>query len=299
MKKNLFLACMLPMALTLASCGGPKTNQNEPAQQTGSDTEEVVQAKEKAFPWDFPEGNKNEGLAEGLVALSCHSFYPDALEESDDPAEATLIFYNGKISTVGDTKSSISSFGDDIEMPNSLIIPIPEGQTAKKGDIILTWWQSGSGMQRAIVTDASDPTSPKVDYLDLDYKDDGTGIANKHTENQIKPNTFVILKEGEWQPGAQVIAGSSKEAGILISATNDKVLLLCFASKIKAFDKSDCKLLPLNQGLKVGDEVSATFVGEYRSGSKITKIDEKIGRVWLENSFGSQIKSILEVYKEQ
>ena len=94
--------------------------------------------------------------------------------------------------------------GQDIEMPNALIIPIPQGQTAKKGDIVLTWWQSGSGMERAIVTDDSNPASPKVCYLDMDWKDDGKGFANDHNNEQLRPNTFTVLKNNEWQPGAQV-----------------------------------------------------------------------------------------------
>lgn len=299
MKKSLTLAIALPLVMTMASCGGPKTSQDEPQQQTEINNAEVGQDEETEFPWAFPEGIKNPGLAEGQIVLSCHSFYPNALAESDDPAEETYIFYNGNLTSVGDTKSSIRSFGEDIEMPNSLIIPIPQGQTAKKGDIVLTWWQSGSGMQRAIVTDDSDPASPKVCYLDLSFKDDGSGFANEHANEQLKPNTFVVMKDGEWQPGAQIFVEGSNETGTLLCATDEDVLMLCFAGKIKAYYRSDCKVIPLNQGLKVGDEVKSTFVDKFSDGYKITKIDESIGRVWVEGSFGNDVKSIFEVYKEQ
>ena len=193
----------------------------------------------------------------------------------------------------------VSDFGSSVEMPNSLIIPLPAGQKAQKGDIILTWWQSGSGMERAIVTDASNPEAPKVDYLDLDYKDDGTGFANENANEQIEPNTFTILKDGEWQPGAQiVVVGDGYEAGTLISCTDDKVLMLGFAGKIRVVDRSDCKVVPLKQDLKVGDEVRAIFTSSYKAGYTIKKIDENIGRVWVEGSFGDEVVSILEVYKE-
>ena len=107
------------------------------------------------------------------------------------------------------------------------------------------------------------------------------------------------MKDGEWQPGAQIIVDGSYEAGTLLCATDEDVLMLCFAGKIKAYYRSDCKVVPLNQGLKVGDEVRATFTSSYSDGYKITKIDESIGRVWVEGSFGNEVKSILEVYKEQ
>lgn len=302
MKKILSFAIAVTLAFALTGCGNstPKQNQNdEPNQQTEVNEEPQQEVQEPGFPWDFPEGNINEGLAEGQTALSVQSFYPSNLEESDDPANETYIFYSTTVKSVGETTSMVSDFGSIVEMPNSLIIPLPAGQKAQKGDIILTWWQSGSGMERAIVTDASNPEAPKVDYLDLDYKDDGTGFANENANEQIEPNTFTILRDGEWQPGAQiVVVGDGYEAGTLISYTDDQVLMLGFAGKISVVDRSDCKVVPLKQDLKVGDEVRAIFTSSYKAGYTIKKIDENIGRVWVEGSFGDEVVSILEVYKE-
>ena len=305
MKKNLLLAIAIPFALTMVGCGNstPKENKNDNTEVQQPETEVVEvqeEVKEPVFPWDFPEGIKNEGLEEDQSALSIHTFYPKKLQESDNPANETYIFYNTTVKSVGENTSMVSDFGSEVEMPNALIIPLPGGQKAKKGDIILTWWQSGSGMERAIVTDASNPESPKVDYLDLSYKDDGTGFAQEHANEQIKPNTFTVLKDGEWQPGAQiVVAGDgSYEAGVLVNCTDDKVLLKGFAGKIKVFKRSACKVVPLKQNLKVGDEVMAIFTSSYKTGYKIKKIDEKVGRVWVEGPYGDNIVNILEVYKE-
>ena len=307
MKKTLLFAIALPLAVTIAGCGNstPKENKDKEetpeVQQAEPEAVEVVEeVKEPAFPWDFPEGNTNEGLEEGQSALSIHTFYPKKLKESDNPANETYIFYKTTVASVGETKSIVKDFGSDVEMPNSLIIPLPGGQTTKKGDILLTWWQTGSGMQRAIVTDASKPDAPKVDYLDLSYKDDGKGFANEHANEQILPNTFTVLKDGEWQPGAQIVVtgDGSYEAGILVSCTDDKVLLKGFAGKIKVFKRSACKVVPLKQNLKAGDEVYAIFTSSYKAGYKIKKVDEKIGRVWVEGPFGDNIVNILEVYKE-
>ena len=306
MKKSILFVTVLTMAFALASCGGsnkPKENKEENNQE--QPTEQVVEEttpepEVKGFPWDFPEGHANEGLAEDQSALSIHTFYPSKLQESDDPANETYIFYSTTVKSVGETTSIVKDFGSDVEMPNALIIPLPGGQKAQKGDIILTWWQSGSGMERAIVKDASNPEAPKVDYLDLGYKDDGTGFAQEHANEQIKPNTFTVLKDGEWQPGAQIVVtgDGSYEAGVLVNCTDDKVLLKGFAGKIMVYKRSACKVVPLKQNLKVGDEVYAIFTSSYKPGYKIKKIDEKIGRVWVEGPFGDDIVNILEVYKE-
>ena len=304
MKKSFILAIALPLAFALTNCGGSSKDNKKDNNENQEPETEVVEAepevKEHAYPWDFPEGFKNEGLAEGQNVLSIQSFYPNALKEEDDPADRTYIFYNATLSSIGDTKSTVKYFGEDIEMPNSLIIPLPEGQTAKNGDIILTWWQSGSGLERAIVTDASDPTAPKVDYLDMNYTDGGTGLANKFANDQIKPNTFVVLKDGQWQPGAQIVVtgDSSYEVGTLIACTDDKVLLSGFAGKISVYKKADCMVMPLNQNLKPGDEVMVLGVSSLSDGYTVKKVDEKIGRVWAENKYGEKIVSILEVYKK-
>jgi len=286
--------------MALASCGGPKPEETELGQEGTTETEVTETPQEAGFPWDFPEGVKNAGLAEGQTVLSVHSFYPNAIKEAENPAEETYIFYNAKLASVGETTSKVLHFGDEVEMPNSLIIPIPQGQTAKKGDIVLTWWQSGSGMERALVTDATDPTSPKVDYLDLSYEDDGSGFAQDHADEQIKPNTFVVLKDGEWQPGQQIVVtgDGSYESGTLVNCTDDKVLMEGFGGKIMVYNRPDCKIVPLNQNLKVGDQVRAIFTSSYKDGYTIKKIDENVGRVWVEGSLGEDIVSILEVYKE-
>lgn len=305
MKKTVYL-CAAALMTAAVACGGAQNNQNEQQEQTQEQateqTEEVAEepAKEKGFPWDYPEGIKAEGLEAGQTVLSIHSFYPKKLKESDDPANETYIFYNATLVSVGETTSVVKSFGEDIEMPNSLIIPIPKDQKAKNGDIILTWWQSGSGMERAIVTDAKKATEPKIDYLDMDWTEDGKGFANSHANEQIKPNSFVVLQNNVWQPGQSfVVTGDESNAlYIVISCTDTKVLGSGFAGKIAAFDRSQCTLIPLNQQFNAGDEFKGEFVGKLKPGFKVVKVDNKIGRIWCKDNFDSdKILSILQALK--
>ena len=300
MNRNFFAMIVMTGALIISTaCNAKKGGEatDNAVNSTAQETTEVTQKTPKAFPWDFPEGITLENPDVGQYVLSPYTFYPNEIVKSDKPEEETYIFYSTKLSQYGETHSTVG----EVEMPNSLIILLPKGKKAKVGDVLLTWWQSGSGMKRAIVTDASDPEMPKVDYLDLDYSDDPDKpkIGNQHSNEQLKASSFDVLEDGKWQPGATIAAyeKSAWKEGILIHATDDKVLAIGFAGKIYAFDRSACKLIPIKQDIKVGDNVMAVWVGGFKEGYKVTKIDRKIGRVWLEKDGEKKIVSILKVVK--
>ncbi|MBO4397915.1 MAG: hypothetical protein J5805_05200 [Bacteroidaceae bacterium] len=297
MKKVLLLAAASAMAVAFGSCNGTTNGGSSDSIQGDSATVEATPEVDP-FPWDFPSDIALKDATDGSWALSCYTFYPNAIEDGKDLTTSTLIFYSTDKTKYGEGTSQIG----DANMPNSLVIPIPADQKAKKGDVLLTWWQSGSGLQRAIVIDDADPSQPKVQYLDLSFSEDGTGMAQKF-EDQLKPNSFIVLKDGEWTPGAQVACcdeNNNYKAGTIINATDDKVLVLGFADKIKAYDKSNCKLVPAYESLNVGDAVSKEFVGTYNTSKdyKITKIDKTLGRVWVaKDGSDPEILNILQVTK--
>ena len=256
-----------------------------------------------AWPWDFPMST-GEQFTDGELVLAPYTFYKSAIDDKEDLTKKNLIVYKTNLVKAGPEKSVVN-YMEDYELPNSLIIGIPEGATAKKGDIVLTWWQSGSGMNRAIVRDDSDPTSPKVDYLDMDLKlnDDGTlsGFAESHANEQLKPNTFIVLHDGQWEPGAQVAHMNDWGkwvAATLIKATDDKVLVQDFGSKIAAYPRSDCKLIPLSdEGIKAGDEVFGAPINTYETFT-VEKVDKERGRVWGTDRYGKRrIINILQATK--
>lgn len=181
--------------------------------------------------------------------------------DGEDLTRKNLIYYKTNLKTAG-VEKSVVNFTEDYELPNSLIIGLPAGATAKKGDILLTWWQSGSGMNRAIVRDDSDPAQPKVDYLDMEMKIDpnsSLNFAQRYANEQPKPNPFVVLHDGQWEPGVQVACKNERGQWLtatLIKATDDRVLVSGFSSRITAYDKADCRLIPMNdEGMKAGDTV--------------------------------------------
>ena len=256
-----------------------------------------------AWPWDFPIST-GEQLTDGELVLAPYTYYKVAIDDGEDLKRKGLIFYKTNLETAGAEKSVVNYMGS-YELPNSLIIGIPEGATAKKGDILLTWWQSGSGMKRAIVRDDSDPAAPKVDYLDMDLKEneDGTlaGFAESHANEQLKPNTFIVLHDGEWEPGSQVAHPGSWgdwAASTLIKATDDKVLVLDFGSKIGVYPRAECRLIPLSdEGIKPGDVVFGAPINTYETFT-VEKVDKERGRVWGTDRYGKRrIINILQATK--
>lgn len=286
MKKSLIL--FAAAAFTLASCGG-KTDK---AAEGGDSTNTEVAAADdyNDYPWDFPKTIDLEFEA-GQYYLAPYTFYQKKVEDKKDLTKEVMIFYS-------DTYNDVTDGMVNGKTPTSLCIPLPKGEEAKKGDIVLSWWQSGSGMQHALVTDASAADAPKTVYLDLSYKGDGTGFAEKFVD-QLKPNSFKVLTNGELEPGAPVayFADGKWKNATCINTDGDKVLVLGFADHIYAVKKDNVKVIPLVPEYKEGDMVSVVFVDSFSDGYTVKKIDMNIGRVWVEKNGREEIKSIIEVSK--
>ena len=129
---------------------------------------------------------------------SCYNFYSIALKSGQKLDEQTLIFYNTTLREIGDTASIVEN---KAVIPNALIIPLPK-QILKphKGDILLTWWQGGNGLQRAIVVSDSIASEPIVDYLDMDYTDANgkQGLGQVVSGEQLHKGTYAIITPDQW-----------------------------------------------------------------------------------------------------
>ena len=255
-----------------------------------------------AWPWDFPQGVKLK-LEAGQTVLSPYTYYPSTVEKGEPLPKAVLIFYDTTVKEVGEEKTKLDKFNGEVEMPNSLIIPLPKKAKAKKGNVVLTWWQSGSGMQRAIVVDDSNPQEPKVCYFDLTWPDnpESQKLEEKRKGEQLKPGSFAVLKDGQWQSGAQLAIrkGNDWLKGTLIHVEGNKVLVLGFGSKIEAYNKADVRLVPFKEKIKVGDKVWASWVSEYRPGYVVTAVDDLTGHVYVQREGKGSVesKSLADVTK--
>ena len=289
MKIKIILCVMSLMIGLTAACGSgetPGTNNAAVDNKTENKTAEKKDEKKEEFtgdvkfPFDFPTAGTTAKKGEKVLVPS-FNWLVDAMQK--DPKTVTMIWYAQTMEEPGAEMSVVKFMSETKKVPNAYIVPIPAGATAKKGDILLTWWQTGSGLQRAIVTDAADPKAPTVRYLDLDYDNPAKSRDGKTTigqmEEQIKPDTFAVIKN-EFEPGTSVSIGSDMKHGQVIRVEGDKVFVNLFAGRIDVFPKADVKAVPLKPNVKAGDKVKAVFAGKFKDAT-VSKIDENIGRVWV------------------
>lgn len=298
--KHLILTIGLAMFLT--ACSKTETTQNTPANSnrtsnaaTAQSTPKVDPNTQATFPYkDFP-AVETTAKAGDVVLVPSYNWLQEATVLG--PEKVTMIWYSQKMSAPDKEMSEVEFLGGKKQkVPNAYIVPIAPAQKAKKGDILLTWWQSGSGLQRAIVVDDANPSEPVVRYLDLDYdnpakaKDGKTGIGQM--DEQLKPNTFVKIN-APFDPGSMVAIqdGADMKPAQVIRVSGDKVFVNGFAGKIGVFDKSRCTPFPLVSSAKEGDKVKAVWVNSLKEGT-VSKVDPKIGRVFIKFDVDSKEKAV-------
>lgn len=286
------LLCLLSISIFVAACGNAETGENTAnnvAENTnanvGTTTKKEEDKKEEftgdvKFAYDFPASNTIAKKGEHVLVPS-YNWLVDAMQ--GDAEKVTMIWYAQKMEEPGEEMSMVKFMSDTKKVPNAYIVPIPAGGTAKKGDIVLTWWQTGSGMQRAIVTDAKDPKAPTVRYLDLKYdnpaKDSKSGKGIGQTDYEIKPDTFYPIN-APMSPGTTVAIGTDMKHGQVIRVNGDKVFVKLFAGKTGVFPRADVKGVPVKPNVKAGDKVKAPFVGTFKDAT-VSKVDADIGRVFV------------------
>jgi hypothetical protein len=290
--------------LTLVGQGCPKKAE-PPATDTPPTTtpstvptettpiEETTAAAPGEIPYDYPTVATTAQAGDIVLAPS-----RDFLDAAFEDPSSTFIFYDAAMATPGAVESTIETPFESVQMPNSLIIPIEGGQTAEPGDIILTWWQTGSGMQRAMVVEGGTPDAPRVMYLDLDWDnpattDDGTPIAQ--AEYDIEADTFHVLSEAG-APGTAVAykeAGSSEYShGIVINRTASQVLVSGFAGQLAVADAANVVDLPIEPVVAVGDSVWVPVIGTFSEGT-VTEVNTETGRVTVEYDFAGSSETAL------
>lgn len=286
---KLKLSVFLMSALVLSACGGAAaTNEaNKTVANTAAANDKTANTAapvgEAKFPFaDFPAVETTAKAGE-VVLVPSFNWIMDATEKGGD--KVTFIWYQQTMANPGKEMSEVKFMSNTHKVPNAYIVPIAPNGKAKKGDILLTWWQTGSGLQRAIVVDDANPSEPVVRYLDLSYdnpakaKDGVTSIGQM--EEKLKPNSFVKIN-APMEPGSATAIqdGADMKHGQVIRVAGEKVFVKMFAGKVGVFDKSKCQPVPLVPDVKEGDSVKAERNGRFSAG-KVSKVDAKIGRVWV------------------
>lgn len=271
--------------------GEPKISEARPfvVSSTAPDANEAVK-----FPFaDFPKV-ETTAKAGDFVLVPSYSWLQDA---ADKGAESTnFIWYTQKMAAPDKENSEVQFMSERRKVPNAYIVAIAPGQKAKTGDVVLTWWQTGSGMQRAIVIDDKEPAMPVVRYLDIDYEnpakasDKVTGIGKM--DEKIQPDTFVKLKD--WDAGTTVAVqdGANLKKAKVIRVAGDKVLAADQMGKLKIYLKASCKPVAIIPNVKEGDRVKAPRYGQNFDNATVARVDPKIGRVFVKFDGQTEEKAI-------
>lgn len=274
------IAAVLFFSVVLGPCSkADKGGADGAASATPSSAPSAAAAKPRKpgeMPFDFPP-SATTAKAGDWVLVPSGNWIDDAFTKGGD--KVTFIYYAATIVAPGPLESKVKSqAGSEFTAPNGFILPIKSGQKAKVGDVVLTWWQSGSGMQRSIVIAGGTEEEPKALHLDMDL-DNPAKIAQK--EDTLKKNTFHKLGSG-FEPGVTV---GCKEPGkttrwTITNVSGDKLLAIGFAGKMAVLKKSDCAALPPSATFAVGSAASIPWTGSFYQG-KVDKVDAKIGRVFV------------------
>jgi hypothetical protein len=242
----------------------------------------------------FPPVNTTAQADEVVLAPS-YIWIQDAATKGPD--KVTFIWYNQKMVAPGEVESEVEFLQPGkAKIPNAYIIPIPAAQTVKTGDLVLTWWQSGSGMKRAIVVESADPMQPTVRYLDIAYDNPAKSPDGKTTigqmDEKLKPNSFVRLTS-PWEPGTVLAVndGASRKPVKIIRVAGDKILTLNSAGSLKVYDKADATPVPLRPNVKAGDKVKAPQYGTYAD-AIVIRVDSRNGRVFVKFGTNPEEKAV-------
>jgi len=270
-----FLAISISV-IALTGCNNTKAPQTT----TEAPETEIQEREPGTIVLDFPVTTLEAQKDQWALAPSKENF-DNFIKEK---ANVALIFQAVQIVEVKDAESKVKDLLEtEYEIPNSLIIPLGEMQEAKDpeaetGEIVLTFWQSGGEMMRALVTEGG--LEPQVRYL-------SPGAPSDNADT-LKQNSFTIL-EPELTPGITVTYESEYEThyGILITQNEDQALVQTFNKKVKIFNKKDLNPIEPTTKIDNGDKIMAPVTGKYRE-VIITEVFPENGQLIAEFEFSGQ-----------
>lgn len=298
MKKNKLLISGLVISTILFSCGDKKEEPKEETKTTEQAEPDapVEEAEVASLTNPFPELKPGKPAVEtgGKVFVITDIFNPGNKDEKFENINCTMIFAEAK--EVNEKTTKVQPFSEECNVPNYFVVAIPQGQTAKKGDIVLAPWHHGESMKRAIVLDDKDPAQPIVNFIDVKWDnpakgDNGVGYGQEQT--QLAANSFYVITSA-FTPGTTVALKEGTEwvERIVIYADNESALLVDVMGKITKVNKSDCKAIEVIPTVKAGEEVMAPWVGKFMK-TKVIKLDPKFGRIYVKDPFDDKKPMIL------
>ncbi len=220
--------------------------------------------------------NKIEVSKGDLVLAPSQATYDTALSKG---LKTTLfVFYPRKVISQKGNYIYLDEYGDTSKMPKSLVIPLDKDKKVSKGQFLLTWWQKGTGMQRAIVLGKNPTLTPIVYYFDNQYSYISPLKNINYWIDTLQANSFLVLKDS-LMPGTTVKkAEAYSPVYIVISFDNKKIIGLNWAGNIEILDRKKCIFPKIYKQLQKNDSIEMPYVGLYAKG-KIISIWKDIGKL--------------------
>lgn len=233
-------------------------------------TAKAVELAPGAFHFEFPIVEKIDAKKGQEIFYVNMKILRNELAKGEEPGGTQMLI--GTMVEPGEKESVVEGVGN-VTIPNAGIVPIPPGEEAKVGDVVVGKW--AVNMTRGYVTDATDPKKPKVIFIGIDYdnpakaEDEKTGIGQY--EYQLDENQFMVISE-PYDPGTACVYedGGRHKLFEVWRAEGDWLIGEAF-TKFRPIKKADCKPIPIKPDYQVGDEVYVPFVGSMTK-AKITKV---------------------------
>jgi hypothetical protein len=274
------LFCLL-WACVLVSCsiieGDEETNPKKPSDSLQKMMQPIFPGM---LPVEFRLFTTLSAGTGGYVLAPCRSYIDAGF--NCDSNNVAFMYNSAVVVKFGPIETLLREPGDTVSVPNAVIIPMAPSQSVRKGDIVLTWWQTGAGLQRALVVDDSLPGEPKVLYLDLPW--DGPllsfdSIPVGQIEERLLPGSFIRLDQ-DWQQGSRLAWQKDDElrAVLLINSDSNKLLVTGWSGLVWVADKKDCFPVKTVFNYAKGDSVKVPFHGNFTPAVVVHTIPEA-GRI--------------------
>lgn len=273
-----------PTEAPLAESGEPAASAAGSAAASGSaGVSPARAARTQRAPDSLPFEWPNAPLAArpGAFVLAPLRPWLDAALDSG-VERAAFAYFSGTLVEAGPTSSKVKSAGGvSARLPNALVIALRPGESARVGDLLLTSFASGSGLQRAYVVGGS-ATAPRVRYVDLPW-DDPTGWAQR--DDTLSENGFQRL-ERAGEVGATVACtetatGTRRLRFVVVAVDDQRYLGLGFGGALRVLPRAQCEALPVTLKLAAGAAVRVPVAGELTP-ARVVAVDSDVGRVRVE-----------------
>jgi len=267
-------------ATASAPVASPGTSSAPPAGVTS-------QARASKAPFDFASAPLHASVSDFVLVPSKSAV--DLAQEAG-AEQGTFVYLGAHLEQLGERESEVRWLTQERAMvPNALIVPIRRGERASPGEIVLTSWASGSGLQRAIVVAGGTAESPKVRYLDLSLDNPA---ARADTDDLLPANTFHVIRQpGEAGSTLACRTAERVERVIVLKLSGSKLLGLGFAGRLASFEEKACLPLPLVPPVGVGDTVYVAALGGFFS-AKVASVDSAFGRVSVRQRFAGAERTV-------